>query len=82
MVSLISLSSVQLFVFFPNNLNHTALLPKNARSGISFPSFHCLLLICLFSFLTILTTLSCCQKMQGVANKLCTVINPLIPESD
>ena len=44
-VSLISLSSVHLFVCFPDNLNY------------------------------------CCQQMQR-AYKMCTVINPLIPESD
>ena len=44
-VSLTSLSSVYLFVFFPNNLNY------------------------------------CGQQMQGVY-KMCTAINPLIPESD
>ena len=45
-------------------------------------SFHCLLFICLFAYLTILTTLYCCQQMQGVAYEMCTAVNLLIPESD
>ena len=36
---------------------------------------HCLLFICLFAFLTILTTLYCCQQMHGVEYEMCTVIS-------